>query len=327
MVKISIAGTGKIVEEVLGMFCREFPTRIEVTGILAREQSIERAVDLCEQYAQKAFVFTDFNRMLDEAEADYVYIANANHVHHPYAKQAILAGKNVIVEKPIAVSRVQTEELFDLALQKCVYCLPAFSLMYMPLYSKIAELLPRLGTIRMVNCNFAQYSSRYDRYLRGEMTPAFDPECHGGALMDLNVYNLCFTIGLFGPPRTCHYMKNVGYNGIDTSGTLVLHYPDFAATLSAAKDSNGVSFACIQGEKGYISCKGPVSILGEFTLHLNGQEPVTYKAEEGPNRLSYEFDQFIKLLEDRKNCAIQVPFVSRVAQEIANAINRMQELI
>ena len=325
--KISIVGTGKIVEEVLDMFCREFADRIEVTGILAREHSIEHAVDLCEKYAQKAFVFTDFDRMLAEAEADYVYIANANHVHHAYAKQAILAGKNVIVEKPIAVSRVQTEELFDLALQKCVYCMPAFSLLYMPLYSKIVEQLPRLGVIRMVNCNFAQYSSRYDRYLKGVITPAFDPECHGGALMDLNVYNLCFTIGLFGPPRTCHYMKNVGYNGIDTSGTLMLHYPDFAASLSAAKDSNGTSFACIQGEKGYIEVKGSVSILSEFTLHLNGEEPVTFKAEEGPHRLSYEFDQFTKLLEDRSNCTIQIPFVTRVALEIANAINRIQELI
>lgn len=325
--KISIVGTGKIVEEVLDMFCREFADRIEVTGILAREHSIEHAVDLCEKYAQKAFVFTDFDRMLAEAEADYVYIANANHVHHAYAKQAILAGKNVIVEKPIAVSRVQTEELFDLALQKCVYCMPAFSLLYMPLYSKIVEQLPRLGVIRMVSCNFAQYSSRYDRYLKGVITPAFDPECHGGALMDLNVYNLCFTIGLFGPPRTCHYMKNVGYNGIDTSGTLMLHYPDFAASLSAAKDSNGTSFACIQGEKGYIEVKGSVSILSEFTLYLNGEEPVTFKAEEGPHRLSYEFDQFTKLLEDRSNCTIQIPFVTRVALEIANAINRIQELI
>ena len=50
--KISIVGTGKIVEEVLGMLSKEFAGRIEVTGILAREKSIERAVDLCEKFAQ-----------------------------------------------------------------------------------------------------------------------------------------------------------------------------------------------------------------------------------------------------------------------------------
>jgi len=320
--KISIVGTGKIVEEVLGMLSREFAGRIEVTGILAREKSIERAVDLCEKFAQKAFVFTDMNRMLEEAEADYVYIANANHVHHRYAKQAILAGRNVIVEKPVAVNRVETDELYDLAVQKCVYCLPAFSLLYMPLFRQLMEVLPQIGTPRMVNCNYAQYSSRYDRYLRGEITPVFDPECAGGALMDLNIYNLCFTIALFGPPHVCHYAQNTGWNGIDTSGTMVLHYPDFVATLGAAKDSNGLSFGCIQGEKGYIEVKGSVSVMEEFTLHLNGQPPITYKADMERHRLSFEFEEFLHLMENQAECHIQIPYVSRIAQEIAIAVDK-----
>ena len=112
--KISIVGTGKIVEEVLGMLSKEFAGKIEVTGILAREKSIERAVDLCEKYAQTGFVFTDMDRMMEEAEADFVYIANANHVHHQYAKRAIETGHNVIVEKPVAVNRVETEELYEI---------------------------------------------------------------------------------------------------------------------------------------------------------------------------------------------------------------------
>lgn len=324
--KISIAGTGKIVEEVLQMFQREFPNDIEVTGIYAREQSVEHAIDLCMEYARNGFVYTDYDRMLQEAEADYVYIANANHVHHYYASKAMAAGHNVIVEKPIAKDRVSTETLYDTAMLKSVYCMPAYSLLYMPLYQKIIELLPQLGTIRMVNCCYAQYSSRYDRYMKGEITPAFDPECKGGALMDLNVYNLCFLIGLFGPPRATFHMKNSGYNGIDTSGTLLVQYNSFVASLSAAKDSNGHSFGCIQGEKGYIEIPGSVSVLKEFTLHLNGQEPITYKAEEGRHRLSWEFQAFKDLIENRYLSNVNVPFVSRVALEIAIALDRMQEL-
>ena len=178
--KISIAGTGKIVGEVLQMIHKEFAGKIEVTGIYSREHSVEHAIDLCQAYAPTGFVYTDYERMLQEAEADYVYIANANHVHHEYAMKAMMAGKNVIVEKPIAVDRVQTEELIDTAIQRCVYCLPAFSLLYMPLFRQLQELVPQLGTIRMIHCNFAQRSSRYDRYLRGELTPVFDPAMAGG---------------------------------------------------------------------------------------------------------------------------------------------------
>ena len=261
--------------------------------------------------------------MLQEAEADFVYIANANHVHHEYAMKAMMAGKNVIVEKPIAVDRVQTEELIDTAIQRCVYCLPAFSLLYMPLFRQLQELVPQLGTIRMIHCNFAQRSSRYDRYLRGELTPVFDPEMAGGTLADLNVYNLCFMIALFGPPRTVRYECNRGFNGIDTSGTLLCHYPTSIATLSASKDSNGLSYGCIQGENGYIEVHGSVSILDSFTLHLNGKEPVTYKSDSSRHRLSYEFQEFLALIENRQECHIVIPYVTRIMQEIAIAQERM----
>ena len=321
--KISIAGTGKIAEEVMRMLHEEFKGEIEVTGIFAREQSVEHAIDLCQAYAPTGFVYTDYARMLDEAEADFVYIANANHVHHEYAMQAMQAGKNVIVEKPIAVNRVQTEELIDTALQRCVFCLPAYSLLYMPMLRKLQELVPKIGKVRMIHCNYAQRSSRYDRYLNGEITPVFDPAMAGGTLADLNVYNLCFTIALFGPPRTIRYDCNRGYNGIDTSGTLLCHYPTSIAVLSASKDSDGLSYGCIQGEEGYIEVHGSVSTLNSFTIHLKGQEPVTYRNEDGKHRLSYEFREFLNLIENRQECHIVIPYVTRIMQEIAIAQERM----
>ena len=176
----------------------------------------------------------------------------------------------------------------------------------------------------MVNGCYSQYSSRYDRYLKGEITPVFDPEQSGGCLRDLNIYNLCFTIGLFGPPRTIRYARNLGWNGIDTSGTLLMQYPTSVVSMGAAKDSDGLSFACIQGEKGYIEIKGSVSVLQEFTLYLRGEEPKTFKADTLRHRLSYEFEEFWRLLEDRSNCNIVIPFVTRVAQEIAIALERMK---
>lgn len=301
------------------MLHEEFLDKIEVTGIYAREHSVEHAIDLCQAYAPTGFVYTDYPRMLQEAEADFVYIANANHVHHEYAIQAMMAGKNVIVEKPIAVNRVETEELIDTAILRCVYCLPAFSLLYMPLFRKLQEILSQIGTIRMIHCNYAQRSSRYDRYLNGDITPVFNPEMAGGTLADLNIYNLCFAIALFGPPRTIRYDCNRGYNGIDTSGTLLCHYPTAIAVLSASKDSDGLSYGCIQGEDGYIEVHGSVSILDSFTLHLKGQEPVTYKSESGRHRLSYEFQEFLALIENKSECHIVIPYVTRIMQEIAIA--------
>ena len=103
-----------------------------------------------------------------------------------------------------------------------------------------------------------------------------------------------------------------------------MQYPTSVVSMGAAKDSDGLSFACIQGEKGYIEVKGSVSVLQEFTLHLRGQEPQTFKADTTRHRLSYEFEEFLNLIEDRENCHIVIPYVCRVAQEIAIALERMK---
>ena len=77
-----------------------------------------------------------------------------------------------------------------------------------------------------------------------------------------------------------------------------------------------------QGEKGYIEVEGSVSILKSFTLHLNGQEPQTFRAEEGPHRLSYEFEAFRQLADNRQESRLNIPFLSRVALEIASAVDK-----
>ena len=110
------------------------------------------------------------------------------------------------------------------------------------------------------------------------------------------------------------------------SGTLALHYPGFVATLSAAKDCDGHNFGCIQGEKGYIEIEGSVSVMARMKLCLRGQEPVIYEAEAGRHRLSYEFEQFRRVIDNPGECRINIPLVSRVAQIISMSLERMNAL-
>ena len=71
----------------------------------------------------------------------------------------------------------------------------------------------------MVQCNYSRISSRYRQYEQGIVLPAFDPACSGGCLYDINLYNLHFVTGLFGRPEEVDYYANLGFNGVDTSGT------------------------------------------------------------------------------------------------------------
>jgi len=84
----------------------------------------------------------------------------------------------------------QAEELCALAKKHGVFLFEAITTRYQSNYQFIKEQLPTIGKIKMAVCNFSQYSRKYDRFQNGENIPVFDAKQAGGALMDLNLYNI-----------------------------------------------------------------------------------------------------------------------------------------
>ena len=292
--KLAILGTGFIVKEGALKALQEVP-EIETTAIFALPRSKDKAQTLAKEYSIPK-VFTDYDELLADPEIDFVYVGLTNSVHYDYTKRALLAGKNVIVEKPFASTVAEVKELCELALQKNLYMFEAVTLLYLPNFAAIKKELPKLGKIRAVTANYSQYSSRYDKYLQGEVLPVFNPELSGGALYDINIYNLNLIVGLFGAPVQVNYTANIGFNGIDTSGVLTLTYPDFFATALGAKDSESPSFVMIQGEKGWIKVSGAPNELNCFELCLR-KTGITTKFELNVynHRMVHEFKEFAKI--------------------------------
>ena len=203
--KLGILGTGMIVREFLPWLAGpESPFAVQAVCSTPRSEPL--AAELCAQYGVPQHT-TNYLELLQWV--DVVYLAVPNIQHARYAKVALEAGRHVIVEKPMTPTAAQTEELAALARHKKVFLFEAMTTQYLENYSKIRELLPRIGTVKLVQCNFSQYSSRYDAFCAGNVAPSFDPKCAGGALMDLNVYNISYIVGLFGEPNRAVYAANM----------------------------------------------------------------------------------------------------------------------
>lgn len=276
---IGVVGNGMIAET----FLQDVRSveNAAVVALCVRPGSFEKGNSLAKQY-QVPQVYTDYIEFLKQPEIHTVYLGISNAAHYAYAKQALLAGKHVICEKPFTVSAKEARELILLAKEKQLFLWEAFMIPYSPVYPAIKEALPKIGRPKIINCNFSQYSSRYDRYLKGEVLPAFDPAQSGGALNDLNIYNLHFVTGLFGRPVDACYFPNIGFNGIDTSGTVILKYDGFLAVCTAAKDSASDSYCVIQGEKGTIRSDSAASILREaFFISKDQKYTLGYRPERG----------------------------------------------
>lgn len=297
--KLGILGTGKIVQEFLPWLSSD--GSFTVQALCSTPRSAGLAQELCAQYNLPQCT-TNYLELLQWV--DVVYIAVPNLQHARYARVALEAGKHVIVEKPMAVTAAETEELAALARRKKLFLFEAITTQYLENYHKLRELLPRLGTVRLVQCNFSQYSSRYDAFCAGEILPAFDPACAGGALMDLGVYNVSYIVGLFGEPNAVHYSANME-RGIDTSGILTLDYTGFKAVSVAAKDCTAPARYVIQGTKGYLMQKSTANCCGGLTFHPNNGKEEHYNLNGGRPRMAAEFEAFARAIAqgDQELCS------------------------
>ena len=310
--KLALIGTGKIIADAL--FALQTVNDIERQAIFARPHSRAKGEALAAQYGI-AEVYTDYAELLAQADIDTVYIGLVNSAHFSYGRQALEAGKNVIMEKPFTGTLAEAQELVALARERGLYVFEAITVLHTPVFQRMCEGLPRLGRVRMLLGNYSQYSSRYDAYLAGEVSHAFDAAYLGGALRDINVYNIHYAAALFGLPRAVHYYPNRGFNGIDTSGTLVLEYDGFSAVCTGAKDSDSPCYLSVQGEKGWMRIDGKPNVAPNLTLSyvreggtggetrdaagavVRETETETFVPEGKEHRMVQEFRDFARIID------------------------------
>lgn len=289
--KLGIIGAGLIVRTLL-QFIHEID-EVKLVAIAATKNSQEKLLQLKQEHGFK-YIYTDVDEMLKNDEIDVIYLAVNNHMHYLIAKKVLQAKKHLIMEKPFTSNYDQAKALIDLANKNHLFVFEAISAIYNPNHLKIKELLPTLGDIKIVNVNYTQYSSRYDAFLNGEILPAFDYTKSGGALMDLNIYNIHFIVDLFGAPKNVSYIANIEHN-IDTSGILTMEYDGFKVCSIAAKDCGAPLLNCIQGNKGCIYTSSPIFTLTHFEHQLNKQDPVHYDLTNNVHRMKHEFEYFLKI--------------------------------
>lgn len=311
--KLALLGTGMIVKEVLPVL-KEIDG-IDLVAILSTPRSIETARELAEIYDLDQAT-SNYQEILDNPNVDTIYVGLPNHLHYDYAKQALLAGKHVICEKPFTLKASEFEDLVAIAEQRKLFLLEAITNQYLGNFAYIKENVDKLGDIKIVECNYSQYSSRYDAFKRGEIAPAFNPEMGGGALRDLNIYNIHLIVGLFGKPKTVQYLANVERN-VDTSGILIMDYGNFKAVAIGAKDCGAEIKSTIQGNKGSIAVLGPTNAMPEVSMKLNGQETEVVNQNTLNHRMHDEFVAFQDIISNKDwNRQAQALEHSRAVMEV-----------
>ena len=124
------------------------------------ECSLEMMCDISEQRLEHLRALypgvkgeTNFDHLLNGAGLDAVVIATAVKLHYPMAKASLLAGKHTFIEKPMATSSRECEELIDMAARKGLVLMVGHTFLYSPVVRKIKEIVDAgdIGEIRYIS--------------------------------------------------------------------------------------------------------------------------------------------------------------------------------
>jgi predicted dehydrogenase len=96
---------------------------------------------------------TDFAHVLNGAGLDAVVIATPVRFHYKMAKASLLAGKHTFIEKPMAASSAECEELNAIAEEKGLVLMVGHTFLYSPAVRKIKEIVDwgDIGEIRYIS--------------------------------------------------------------------------------------------------------------------------------------------------------------------------------
>ena len=303
MINIGIIGTNWITHSFIE--AAHATGKYSLAAVYSRKE--ETAKEFASKYEGKTITtYTDLNALASDSNISTVYIASPNILHYAQAKLFLSSGKHVILEKPSCSTVEELDSLFAIAKEKKVVLVEAFRHIreanFKLLKSKIGDLGPLYGA----SITFAQYSSRYEKVLQGEVPNIFNLEMGGGALVDLGVYCVAAAVELFGAPVDSQYWPVKIATGADGAGKLILTYPTFTVHLCHSKIYNSEAVSEVYGEKGTLVVKSITDIEDVVLWDPKRKSKTSVEGVQKPEELNLkeEAAEFARCIEENDTAAL-----------------------
>lgn len=367
--RFGIVGTGRISDWVLKGAVME--PRFEAAAVCSRSRESGKAFAEAHGIAK---VYTDIDEMASDPEIDAIYIGTPNSTHHDLAILCMNRGKHVLCEKPMGANAKEVKEMIDVARANGVMLMEAMISTLCPNFVAARARLAEMGNVRHYFASFCQYSSKYDlvkRIIAGEedspVPSSFNPDCCGGALMDIGIYPIYPMVSLFGRPKgikasvtTCKVpvassrfdklrdrereadaepveaSSREGWKRVDLQGSVVFEYEGMDATAIYSK----IADSLLRSE---ISCDGGIISLDQIHIcrhakmtkrgaptsgRASGPDAVDISVPVDADEYLCEFREFIDVLESgRIESSVNSLETSLATAEILDEIRRQAGVV
>ncbi|WP_028656718.1 Gfo/Idh/MocA family protein [Nocardioides sp. J54] len=239
----------------------------------------ERAAAFAQRHGAERY--GDYDAVLADPEVDVVYIGSPHVAHAAQVELALAAGKHVLCEKPLTLTRAGAERLFALAREQDRFLMEAMWSACHPVWRDLARRLRagELGTPRHLSAEF-HFTAPADPTHR-----LLDPALGGGAMHDIGIYPLTFAHLMLGEAVELKAVGTVAGGQVDLDVAIAGRYPgDTLATLTAGLSSHAANGARITTDAGWVEITGDFHAPSGFTFNAieRRHQPVRRVVHEPP---------------------------------------------
>ncbi|OUU22879.1 MAG: hypothetical protein CBC13_06875 [Planctomycetia bacterium TMED53] len=210
--------------------------------------------------------YRELDQFLEDPHVSAVSLCTPTDTHVEIARQSLVAGKDVLIEKPVALEAESIEELIGVVNDTGCKCMPAMCMRYWPGWSWLRDQVKtgQLGPV--VTARFSRIGA-----IPGWSQDFYhDEKRSGGALTDLHIHDVDFILSTFGKPAS---VFTTGQRNQMLSSFL---YPDGPQSVTA--EGAWYPAASYPFQMRYrVSFRDCVA---DYDLAREGRELLLYKGEE-----------------------------------------------
>lgn len=241
LIRFGIVGSGYIADRFV--MESKFVSGVTMEGVYNPHGDSAR--DFCQEH-ELSFFCDDYRKLLEQVNA--VYIASPYDTHYSCTREALLAGKHVLCETPMAMTEGEARELFALAKKQGGILMEAIKTAYCPGFQRLISCAKsgRIGRIISVDATITKLENPRARNVGGM----------GGSMTELAAYPLLAILKLLG-----YGFQNIHFTsyseGRDLFSRVDLWYPNAMATAKVGLGVKSEGSLVISGTRGYVYVPAP----------------------------------------------------------------------
>ena len=320
-INVAVVGTGYWGQNHVKVY-----KRLDTQGILRFKKICDANSAISKKIADQYGVAStqSFDEILNDPEIDAVSLCTPNDTHYKLGFEILKAGKNVLIEKPLALSSEEAETLAKIADAQNLVLMPGHIFRFNPLVRKIKEEISK-GVIG------EPYS------LDARRTCLLVPKSECGVILDLAIHDIDIDLYLFDEtlPRRVHAIgASPLRNRFEETAFISLDFDGVTSQIfSSWLFPNKLREAWIMGSKGtsYVDFVSERMLMFERRIAANAQSKLEIR--DGPCKevnverkesLELELTHFVSCVRDNKKPEVDGHIAANVVKVCEAALQSLR---